>query len=136
MTSMKINPAVEPCSCGSGREYPDCCGRYHAGAVAPTPETLMRSRYSAYVRRLALYLLVTWHPSRRPTVEELDLDPATKWLGLKIVRAELSGDDAGTVEFVARYRIGGGSAVRLHELSRFVRENGAWFYIDGEHRDR
>jgi SEC-C motif-containing protein len=25
-----------------------------------------------------------------------------------------------------------GRAHRLHEVSRFVRENGKWFYVDGE----
>lgn len=41
------------------------------------------------------------------------------------------GDGAAEVEFIARYRIGGGSAARLHERSRFVREDGRWFYVDG-----
>lgn len=132
---MKSAQPPDHCPCESGRDYAACCGRYHGGAPAPTPEALMRSRYSAYVLGLVLYLLATWHPSRRPAGEDLKLDPATKWLGLKIVKAE-QHEEAGTVEFVARYRVGGGSAVRLHELSRFVRENGAWLYVDGEQRGR
>lgn len=31
--------------------YTACCGRYHAGQPAPTAEALMRSRYSAFVRK-------------------------------------------------------------------------------------
>src|SRR5690606_31110367 len=88
--------------------------------------------YTGYVLRLKLYLLATWHPSTRPAPDALELgDARTHWLGLKIVRREMSGDDEGIVEFVARYRVGGASAVRLHETSRFVRDGGQWFYIDG-----
>lgn len=94
----------------------------------------MRSRYSAYVVGLADYLLATWHPSTRPP--HLDLaeppDRRTTWLGLAIRHHADSGDDRAVVEFVARYRIGGGSARRLHERSRFVLEAGAWYYLDGE----
>jgi SEC-C motif-containing protein len=88
----------------------------------------MRSRYAAYVLGLVPYLLDTWHASTRPAV--LELDAATKWLGLE-VRGHVRQDDAhATVEFVARCRTHG-RATRLHETSRFVREAGRWFYVDG-----
>jgi SEC-C motif-containing protein len=87
----------------------------------------MRSRYSAYVLGLIDYLLATWHPSTSPG--DLELFPV-KWLGLEVRHAQVSGD-AGVVEFVARFR-DNGCGVRLHEVSRFVRENGCWFYIDGQ----
>jgi SEC-C motif-containing protein len=93
----------------------------------------MRSRYSAYVLRLRDYLLATWHPATRPAELELD-DPAsraTKWLGLDVRAARAEGD-RGEVEFVARYRVGGASAQRLHERSRFERVDGRWYYRDGE----
>ena len=86
----------------------------------------MRSRYSAYVLGLLDYLLATWHPSTAPG--DLELSPV-KWLGLEVRHTQASGD-AGVVEFVARYR-DNGRAVRLHETSRFVREEGRWLYIDG-----
>ena len=88
----------------------------------------MRSRYSAFVLELAPYLLATWHGSTRPA--SVEFEPGTKWLGLTVKSAQESGD-TGEVEFVARYKVGGGSAVRLHERSRFVRENGRWYYLDG-----
>lgn len=91
----------------------------------------MRSRYSAYVRGDADYLLATWHASTRPAALDLGDAAATRWLGLDVRRHEHDSDHA-TVEFVARYRIGGAKAVRLHEVSRFVREDGRWFYVDGE----
>ena len=88
----------------------------------------MRSRYSAYVLGLREYLLATWHDSTRPQV--LEMEPATRWLGLQVKRHMVTGGDTSEVEFVARYRMGGGSAVRLSERSRFVREQGRWFYLD------
>lgn len=92
----------------------------------------MRSRYSAYVLKLEAYLRATWHPSTRPQRLDLDDDAAaTKWLGLEVKRYEITGADSAIVEFVARYKLGG-RAQRLHEVSRFVRENGQWYYMDGE----
>ncbi len=92
----------------------------------------MRSRYSAFVMNDAAYLLETWHASTRPASLDLAREPATKWLGLEI-RACAAGsgnDSAGTVEFIARFKVGG-RAARLHETSRFIRQDGHWFYIDG-----
>ena len=112
--------------------YADCCGRYveHFGtAPAPDAEHLMRSRYSAFVLERADYLLSTWHPTTRPA--SLDFDEATKWLGLEVREHKTTGADTAEVEFVARYRVQG-KAVRLHERSRFVREDGRWFYVDGD----
>lgn len=121
-----------PCPCGAP-DYAECCGRYHEGAPAPDAETLMRSRYSAYVLKLEAYLLATWHPSTRPATLELASDDA-KWLRLDVKRHIVESADRATVEFVARYKVGG-RAHRLHEVSRFVREEGRWFYLDGEFGD-
>jgi SEC-C motif-containing protein len=126
---------LPPCPCDPLRPYAGCCGRYHAGALhlqAPDAETLMRSRYSAYVLGLADYLRATWHASTRPAVIEPD-PPGLKWLGLEVKRHVRSDEDHATVEFVARSKPGG-RAERLHETSRFVREDGCWFYVDGEIR--
>jgi SEC-C motif-containing protein len=90
----------------------------------------MRSRYSAYVLGLEDYLLATWHPSTRPATLDL-ADDNPKWIGLDLKKHAAGSADSATVEFVARYRIGG-RAHRLHEVSRFVREDGRWFYLDGE----
>lgn len=93
----------------------------------------MRSRYSAFVMGREDYLLRTWHPSTRPSQLDLSNSPAPKWLGLEIIRCEDGGveDDKGVVEFVARFKTGG-RARRLHEVSRFARTSGQWFYVDGE----
>ncbi|MBI5617040.1 MAG: SEC-C domain-containing protein [Gammaproteobacteria bacterium] len=119
------------CPCGSGRAFDTCCGRLLAGASAPTAEALMRSRYTACTRGDHPYLLATWHPSTRPAAIE-DLPAGSKWLGLEVRRAHEHGARA-TVEFIARSKLAG-RASRLHETSRFVREDGRWWYVDGEVR--
>ncbi len=91
----------------------------------------MRSRYVAYALGLEPYLLATWHSTTRPASLNLDEEPRPHWMGLDIRRHELQDGDRAIVEFVARYKING-RAYRLHETSRFVREDGRWFYIDGD----
>ena len=123
------------CPCGgrpAGSPYRACCGRYTehlADTPAPDAQALMRSRYTAFVRGDAAYLQATWHASTRPL--EVSPDEKTRWLGLAIKRHEPTGDDRALVEFVARYRIAG-RAQRLHEVSRFVHEDGRWYYVDGQ----
>lgn len=91
----------------------------------------MRSRYVAYGLGLEAYLLATWRPSTRPASLDFDKEAPLNWIGLTIKRHEQQGEDKAMVEFVARYKVGG-RAHRLHETSRFVRENGMWFYVDGD----
>jgi SEC-C motif-containing protein len=119
------------CPCGSGRPYAGCCQRLHAGEAAVSAEALMRSRYSAYVLALEPYLLATWHASTRPPALNLADEAGTKWLGLEVKRHQQSDDGQALVEFVARYRVAG-RGHRLHEVSRFVREDGRWYYVDGD----
>lgn len=121
------------CPCGSGRFYGQCCRQYHDGVSPESAQALMRSRYSAYALGLERYLLDTWHPATRPTSLGLSAKAQVRWLGLKVLRCTDGGpgQDRGTVEFVARCKTGG-RARRLHEVSRFVREDGRWFYLDGD----
>ena len=130
---MKRQAKTSACPCGGG-DYERCCGVYHAGPAAGNAEQLMRSRYSAYVLGLSEYLHATWHASTRPALDELEGDAGSKWLGLEVKRHE-ANDDQATVEFVARYKLDG-RAHRLHEISRFVREGGRWFYLDGSFPER
>lgn len=121
-----------PCPCGSNREFADCCARYLEGSEdAPTAEALMRSRYTAYTLLREDYLLATWHASTRPDTLGLAGEAATKWLGLDVKRHEQQDEEHALVEFVARFKVQG-RAYRLHETSRFLRENGHWLYVDGD----
>lgn len=130
---MKPNDAMMPCPCGNPTVYKRCCGRLHEGDVATTAEQLMRARYSAYVLKREDFLLASWHVDSRPASLQLAAQqPPPTWLGLEIRRHHDTDDTHATVEFVARYRLGGGRAQRQHEISRFVRETGRWYYLDGE----
>ncbi len=147
MTATSPLPDDARCPCLSGETYGACCGRFHVGVAAgpdaagpdtvtaPTAEALMRSRYAAFAVGDAGYLLTTWHPSTRPA--DLDLDDDVTWRRLDVVATSAGGplDRAGVVEFVAHFR---STETRergsLHEVSSFVREDGRWFYVDGEHR--
>ncbi len=95
-----------------------------------TAQALMRSRYSAFALQNAAYLLATWHPRTRPV--RLDFTPGQQWVLLKLIFATTNGDNA-TVEFVARSKMGG-KLQDLHEVSRFVRDGGRWYYVDGDIR--
>ncbi len=126
------------CPCCSTLPYDNCCGPYHARTTfAPTPEKLMRSRYSAYVLLLESYLLDTWHISTRPLTlglaEEAHIHP-TKWLNLIILKIQQNSLEKGMVEFIAKYKIRG-KAYKLHEMSEFTLENNQWFYLVGTPQD-
>lgn len=127
-----------PCPCGrpgrSGKPlaFADCCGRYlddFDNTPAPDAESLMRSRYSAFVLGRENYLRATWHASHRPG--DVAPDEGCKWLGLEVRHHAAIDAEHAEVEFVARYRVAG-RAVRIHERSRFVREGGRWYYVDGD----
>lgn len=126
---------MSTCPCGSGLELDACCGPYVAGdKPAPTAEALMRSRYSAYTLGNAAYLQSTLCEAEQGddelTQEEIN---AATWLGLDIrdTVAGGEGDDAGVVEFVARYK-SNGDTMAHHERSTFIRENDRWVYEGGE----
>ncbi len=131
--------SLTQCPCGRtdlrsrSLAYTVCCGRYldhFAESPAPDAESLMRSRYTAFAEGRADYLLATWHPSQRPAT--LELDGGTRFRGREVRSRHQRDGTHAEVEFVARQRDAGGRAHRLHERSRFVHEDGRWFYVDGE----
>ena len=127
-----------PCPCGQTGAakkplaYADCCGRFIEAfdtTPAPDAQSLMRSRYSAFVLERADYLRATWDATTR--LPDFTIQPGAKWLGLEVRATRSTGADSAEVEFVARYRMDG-RAVRVHERSRFMRIGGRWFYVDGD----
>lgn len=120
------------CFCGSELNYTHCCEPFHHDSQhAITAQALMRSRYSAYVLQNADYLLSTWYKSTRP--KELDFSHENvTWKKLEILSTKKGGekDDKGRVEFQAFYEQNGQSLV-MHEISRFKKFGGKWFYVDG-----
>lgn len=121
---------VQSCPCGTSNPYINCCEPFHQGTPAPTPEQLMRSRYSAYVLHLPDYLLQTWHPNTRP--QQLDLHDTPDWASLQVVSSS-QNNAKGKVHFCAFYRQGQGLGC-LEERSDFVREDGRWYYLSGRLR--
>lgn len=139
-----MNPPVA-CPCGGASpgasvkhapSYAQCCGRFIEGGEAPaTAMELMRSRYTAYVIGDTAYLRDTWADATCPPGLDASADRSTRWLGLQIKRHTPIDSNHAEVEFVARYKTGG-RAHRLHETSRFERDDaGRWRYIDGDLRD-
>ncbi|MGI6879485.1 YchJ family protein [Microbacterium sp. gxy059] len=119
----------DACPCGSGTAYADCCGALHRGErAAETPEQLMRSRYAAFAVGDPFYLARTWHPRTRP--DDVTADPGIRWTGLTIL-GSTEDDDAGTVDFAARFD-GPEGPDEMREHSRFVRRGGRWVYVDGD----
>ena len=134
-------PPASPVPCGRTRPpgscrcpTPNVAGVFSSGFAntpAPDAESLMRSRYTAFAAERADYLLATWHPSKRPA--SVDFEPGVKWLGLEVRSRSALDADHAEVEFVARLRGADGAATRLHERSRFVREDDGllsrWYYV-------
>lgn len=120
-----------PCPCNEHVAYATCCQPYHLCQATPdTPEKLMRSRYSAYALKDFSYVEKTWHPTTKPNTS-FEGDAETKWIGLKINKAwDSQQPNEAFVEFTAKYK-DNGKAEKMHEVSRFVKENGLWFYVDG-----
>jgi SEC-C motif-containing protein len=128
------------CPCGSKQAYIECCRPYHQGAIAPTAEKLMRSRYAAYVVGKIDYIAATNDPE---TGHDFDAEAASEWskesewLGLDVIASEKgqASDDQGVVEFKAKYRARSGGEEQIHhEVSLFRRDpqSGRWYYRDGK----
>jgi SEC-C motif domain protein len=131
-----IAQAVCPCGRLNAAKKPStfaaCCSRFlndFDNMPAPDAESLMRSRYSAFALSRRDYLKATWHSSTRPA--DVDADAGIKWLGLEVRRHAVLNETHAEVEFIARYKLQG-RATRIHELSRFVFENGCWYYVAGD----
>ncbi len=127
------------CFCGSGIRAVECCQPYLEGCRQPSnPESLMRSRYSAYVTGNIDYLTATWHPDCQASLWRNELiagQENTDWRDLQIITSAAGKSaDEGFVEFIARYydRQKQHSGF-IHERSRFVRADNRWYYIDGIH---
>ena len=118
-----------PCPCGLPATYAACCGAIHRGERrAVTAEALMRSRYSAFAVGDIAHLRASWHPDTVP--RRIRDDPDRTWTGLDVVATTGGGllDQEGTVTFDAHHRDADGDHT-LHEVSRFVRLDGAWVYV-------
>lgn len=125
------------CYCGSGLEFADCCGPVIEGArAADTAESLMRARYSAFAARQTDFLHHSLHPDHRHDHDIAATERWAKnaqWLALEIVNVQSGdkGDQDGEVEFIAHYKDKGLTRAH-HEVSRFQKVHGSWYYVDGD----
>ena len=125
------------CPCGSKRQFNLCCKPIlEHNKAAPSPESLMRSRYCAYTMHNSNYLVETTHPDFRAPQLKKHLEESfkqTHWFSLKVINSEHQ-HKGGTVEFVAFYRDADTieQPEQLHERSNFIKEGKAWYYTDGE----
>ncbi len=121
------------CLCGSSLSYQQCCELLHTEQThALTAEALMRSRFTAYAMHNGTYLLNSWDPSTRP--EDIDFSKDTgEWTELNIISTKKGGakDSKGIVEFKAHFTLDGEPRI-MSEISRFVKKQGRWFYLDGK----
>ncbi len=121
------------CLCGSDLLPNQCCSLFHSGEEnADTAEKLMRSRFTAYAQQNESYLLNTWDGGKRPEYIDFSQEGNVIWQRLEIVGKKKGGakDSKGIVEFKAFYRLDGEDYL-MHEISRFVKKQGEWFYLDG-----
>lgn len=129
---MALIDAGKRCPCGTGLSYGECCGRYHAGQAAPTAESLMRSRFTAFAIGDEDYLLRTWDPATRPAQLSL-ADSPLRFYRLDIIDVVRGGllDSDGTVEFEAFYK--GAATGSQRERSTFARgADRSWRYTAGQ----
>ena len=125
------------CPCGSNRTFNECCGPYLSGErPAPTVEALMRARYSAFTTQQIDYLEETLLPETRGDFERdhvAQWAETSQWTGLDVLGVTGGGehDNEGTVEFAAHFTVSG-KAYRHHEVSRFVKREDRWWYLDGD----
>ncbi|MFP4417755.1 MAG: YchJ family protein [Chitinivibrionales bacterium] len=125
------------CPCGTGKEYEECCLPYISREQkAPTAEKLMRSRYTAFVVGDVAYIHDTIDPAKRDDFDEKSIQDWSKnsqWKSLTIVNTSngTEKDTSGTVEFIARYKLEGGTREH-HEVGTFGKKDDQWYYIDGE----
>lgn len=130
-SAASITAPSDACYCGLAEPYRACCGRFlEAGAYPRDPETLMRSRFTAYRLQRLNYLIKTWHPDTCPALTAEHLE-GTDWLQLQVMRSK-AGLKKGWVEFIAHYQDKQPgekvNAEQLYEISEFRKVKGRWVY--------
>ncbi len=126
------------CPCGSGLEYAACCEPIIKGKKsAPTAESLMRARYTSYVKGEIGFIASSC--VRAEDDNEIDLEETrrwseeSEWQGLTIHGTSQGGpsDTEGVVEFSAFYSRNGFKDEH-REVAAFKKVNGSWMYAEGK----
>lgn len=131
-------PLISVCPCGSQKKYSDCCEPLLVGQkIATTPEALMRSRYTAFAVKNIDYLFSSMTPELQQETDRDDMadfaEEVDSWVKLEVISAPVPEADCGTVEFAA-YFMYEDEQQRIHENSKFIKQDGRWFYAGHEHQ--
>ena len=125
------------CPCGNKKTYMQCCQRLITGKKqARTAKELMQSRYTAFVKKKAAYLMSTVADNAAKKFDKGSIiDPDIKWVGLLIHRVVQGQEEDvyGEVIFTAYYkRKKDATETRqaMDERSVFKKISGQWFYVD------
>lgn len=129
-SSMKL----KLCPCCSGKDYSTCCKPLHIGQPPENALALMRSRYSAYAKQLARYIIDTTHrenlhykQNRQEWIQDIVLFCRnTKFEGLEIVEF-IDGAEEAYVTFIAHLEQNKIKSA-MQEKSIFKKEQGRWLY--------
>lgn len=123
------------CPCNKEKRYLECCGMYlQKKLIPPTPEALMRSRYTAYVEGKLDYIRRTMRGQARLNFDKRNImKKPQEWLGLQVVRSfnDASNVHVGYVEFIATYKLDR-EIYEIHEISEFHLIEDRWYYVAGE----
>lgn len=124
------------CPCHSRKFYDLCCKPLHNGVLpAANAVSLMRSRYSAYARGLASYIIKTTHPLNSLFKQKeqdriagiIQFCQETSFDGLEILE-HIDGQNESYVTFRATLSQNG-KDISFTEKSLFKKENGLWLYV-------
>lgn len=131
-----MNQEAARCPCNSGLAYYECCEPFHTRSThAPTPEALMRSRYSAYTLANIDYIQSTMYGRAAQDFDARqakDWAQAVDWHGLTVMKTYSHPTDnaRGFVEYFASFSQAD-KKLYIHEISEFEFIDGRWYYTDG-----
>ena len=122
------------CPCGSQKPYEGCCGLYLSGKeTPPSPEALMRSRYTAFTLGNLDYIEDTMRENALKRFNRVAVESSLKetmWIQLTVLNATEEGD-RGTVQFMVCFKQKDEEII-MHEISTFKRIREKWYYTEGE----
>jgi SEC-C motif-containing protein len=124
----------QPCPCGSGALFANCCEQIINGErESQTAEELMRARYSAFATGAIDFIVASTHSHARRELEIKEIrewSEESTWRGLQIIDTKLIDDDHASVSFEAQFTQGGADQ-NHREKALFEREGGQWRFLTG-----
>ena len=127
------------CPCGSGKTYAECCEPIIKGSKdAPTAESLMRARYTSYVKHEIDFIINSCEEGEK--IAEIDRKATEQWSkestwhGLKILNTQKGqeADDEGLVDCEASDTDKNHLNEIHHEHAYCKTVNGKWLYEVGD----